>query len=132
MNTFDQQGNQEINQDINKPAATSDNKVAALIHLAFFANYIVPLLITGIIGLIVIKMANENFSVYLNKHWREAINFNISIIIYLVASLLLCIVLVGIPLLLILLVYSIFMPIIASIKALDGQEYKYPGIIRFI
>lgn len=127
MNTFDQQGNQVINKPV-----ISDNKVAALIHLAFFANYILPIFVTGIIGLMLIKIANENFSLYLNKHWREAINFNISIIAYFIVSLLLCLVLVGIPLLVILLIYSIFMPIIASIKALDGQDYRYPGIIRFI
>lgn len=127
MNTFDQQGNQVINKPV-----ISDNKVAAFIHLAFFANYILPIFVTGIIGLILIKMANENFSIYLNKHWREAINFNISIIIYCIISLVLCLVLIGIPLLIALFIYSIFMPIIASIKALDGQEYRYPGIMRFV
>lgn len=127
MNTFDQQGNEVINKPV-----ISDNKVAACMHLAFFANYILPIFVTGIIGLMLIKIANENFSTYLNKHWREAINFNISIIIYCVISLVLCLVLVGIPLLIILFFYTIFMPIIASIKALDGQEYRYPGIIRFI
>lgn len=115
----------------NQPSA-DDRRFAAILHLVVFANCLLPLVFSGIIILVIIKAAKTNFSNYLSIQWREAMNFNISIFIYFIVACILCIILIGIPLLFLLMLYCIVMPIIAAIKTSDGQDYRYPMIIRII
>ncbi|MBP9722116.1 MAG: DUF4870 domain-containing protein [Gammaproteobacteria bacterium] len=126
MNNFDNNSPDSLspNQD--------DRRIAAIMHLVFFANYLLPLIFTGIIILILIKAGKNNFTNYLSMQWREALNFNISIIIYGIIFGILCIILIGFPLLFILFLYSVIVPIVAAVKTLDGQEFRYPLILRLI
>lgn len=107
-----------------------DNKIACLLHLLYFANVVIPF--SGIVALIIIRACRENFSEYLSMQWREAINFQISMLVYGLIFTILIILVIGAPLLLLLFLFSIIMPIIASLKTLDGQRYKYPFIFRLV
>jgi uncharacterized Tic20 family protein len=127
LNNFENKSN-----NIKQNSFNDDCRLAAIFHLVVFANFLIPLLITGIIILIIIKASRNNFSDFLTQQWREAINFNISIIAYGLIFSILCIMLIGVPLLFLLLVYSFVMPIVAAIKTLDGQPYRYPFIFRLI
>lgn len=107
-----------------------DAKVACLFHLLYFANVIFPFI--GIVGLIIIRACRTSFSDYLATQWREAINFNIAMFVYGIFFALLVVIVIGIPLLFLLFLFSVIMPIIASLKVLDGQTYRYPLIFRLI
>lgn len=107
-----------------------DNRLACFFHLLYFANWLLPF--SGIIALIVIRACRDNFSDFLSQQWREALNFNISMFIFFLIFCILVMLIIGLPLLLLLFLFSVIMPIIASIKALDGQKYTYPFIIRII
>lgn len=65
-------------------------------------------------------------------HGKIVMNWMISEILYFVISAILAIFLIGIPILLILFLFSIIFPIIGGIKANDGKIWRYPFSIQFI
>ena len=67
-----------------------------------------------------------------DAHGKEALNFQISMLIYNVVAAVFCLILVGFVFLAILWVLNAVFVIIASIQASDGKFYRYPMTIRFI
>ena len=68
----------------------------------------------------------------IDKHGKDVINFQISMMIYLFASALLVFVVVGIFLLIALSLYITIITIISSINVVMERDYKYYLTIRFI
>ena len=69
---------------------------------------------------------------YVDQQAKEALNFNISFLIYGIASALLIILLVGLLLLPIVFVTWFVLVIVASVKASAGEDYRYPLTLRFV
>ncbi len=65
-------------------------------------------------------------------HGQEALNFQISMLIYNAVAAVFCLVLVGFVFLAILWILNTVFVIIAAIQASDGKFYRYPMTIRFI
>jgi len=92
---------------------------------------IVPV-IGGVLGpLIIWQLKKEEFD-FVNDQGKEAVNFQISILIYGIVAGLLCFACVGFVLLPAVYIFNLIFLIIASIKANDGERYRYPLTIRFI
>lgn len=68
----------------------------------------------------------------LDAHGKEAVNFQISMLIYNLVAAVFCLVLVGFVFLGILWVLNTVFVIIAAMHASDGKFYRYPMTIRFI
>ena len=68
----------------------------------------------------------------LDAHGKEAVNFQISMLLYNLVAAVFCLVLVGFVFLAILWVLNTILVIIAAIQASDGKFYRYPMTIRFI
>lgn len=103
---------------------------AMFCHLSAFAGYIVPL--GSILGpLIIWSIKKEEYSA-IDAHGKEALNFNISIVLYMIISAILIIIVLGIFMLIALWVFQTVMIIMASIKANNGEFFKYPLTIQFI
>ena len=68
----------------------------------------------------------------LNKHAIDVINFQISMWIYLFGASMLVIVVIGIPILIILGLFSTVVIIINTIKVLNKQSYKYPLSLKIL
>ena len=68
----------------------------------------------------------------IDAHGKEALNFQISMLIYNAVAAVFCLVLIGFVILPVLWVLNAILVIIAAIKASDGQLYRYPMTIRFI
>jgi len=68
----------------------------------------------------------------LDAHGKEAVNFQISMLIYNAVAAVFCLVLVGFVFLAILWLLNAIFVIIAAIQASDGKFYRYPMTIRFI
>ena len=101
---------------------------AAMSHLSAFATF---LGIPSLIGPFVVWLWKRDLS-YVDEQGKEALNFNISFLIYGIASALLIILLVGLLLLPIVFVTWFVLVIVASVKASAGEDYRYPLTIRFI
>ena len=86
-----------------------------------FAHLIVP---------IVIWMTKRGDDPFIDECGKEAVNFQVTITLYLIASILLSLIVIGIPLLLLVLGMGLVCPIKAAIKASDGEHYRYPFTLR--
>ena len=104
---------------------------AVATHLASFSGYVgVPL--GHILGPLVIWLMKKESSNYLDEVGKETVNYNISIILWFLICLPLCLVLIGFFLLGALALMDIIVTIMAAVAASNGQQYKYPLTIRFI
>ena len=85
-----------------------------------------------VLGPLIVWLAKRDESAELDAHGKEAVNFQLSMLLYTVISGVFCLVLIGFVFLAILWVLNAVFVIIASIKASDGKFYRYPMTIRFI
>ena len=85
-----------------------------------------------VLGPLIVWLAKRDESPQLDAHGKEAVNFQLSMLLYTVISGVFCLVLIGFVFLAILWVLNAVFVIIASIKASDGKFYRYPMTIRFI
>lgn len=85
-----------------------------------------------IIGPLIVWLAKRGDSPEIDAHGKEALNFQISMLIYNAIAVILCFVLIGIPILIALWVLNTVLVIVASIKASEGKFYRYPFTLRLI
>jgi uncharacterized Tic20 family protein len=80
----------------------------------------------------VVWLLKRGDSPEIDAHGKESLNFQISMLIYDAIAAILCIFLIGIPILIALWVLNTVLVIIASVKAGEGRFYHYPFTIRLI
>ena len=100
---------------------SDDNTLAVITHLLGW--------FTGFIGPLIVLLATSNAKV--KTHAKNALNWQISMIIYSVVSGILIIIFVGFLLLFALGIINMIFSIIAAVKAGHGEAWKYPLAIRF-
>lgn len=86
----------------------------------------------GIILPLVVYLAMRQESEYAASNAKEALNFHISVYLYILCCVPLVFLLVGIPLLLIVGFGSLVLAIIAAVKASQGDCYRYPLTLRLV
>lgn len=102
---------------------------AMLCHLIALAGFVIPF--GNVIGPLVVWMIKREESPFIDYHGKEALNFQISMSIYIIAAAILVLIAVGILLLIALGIFGLIMIVIASVKANSGEKYRYPLTIRF-
>jgi uncharacterized Tic20 family protein len=111
--------------------ATSDERTyATLLHLTMLAH-----LHTGGLGIVValiMWLIKRNESPFIDDHGREAMNFQISMIIYMVASFVLVFCGIGVVLAVAVYVVGLVGMIMAAMAAHRGEYFRYPVTIRFL
>lgn len=108
-------------------------------HLAWLVN---AFGIPAPIGPLVVWLVKKGEDPFVEDQAREALNFQLSVLIYTiigaVAAIILAIVTFGLGLIAILPVVAVFallvlvLTVVAAIKASDGERYRYPMTIRLI
>lgn len=103
---------------------TSDEKTMAILShiLCLVAGFIAPLVIYLI----------KKESPYVTAHAKESLNFQLTMLLAVIASVLLMIVLIGFLLLWLVGIANLVLIIIATIRASENKLYRYPFTIRFI
>lgn len=115
-----------------KPAGGSDERMwAMLCHLSSFAYFVVPP-IGGVLGPLAVWLIKKDEYPLVDDQGKEALNFQISILIYTVVSAVLILAIIGIPLLIAVTIFDIVVTIIAAIKANGGEFYRYPLTMRLV
>ena len=89
-------------------------------------------LLGHIFGPLIVWLVKRGESTEIDAHGKESLNFQLSMLIYDAVAAILCLVLIGFPILILLWVLNTVFVIIASVKASEGQLYRYPFTIRFI
>jgi len=108
-----------------------ENMWAMFCHLASFAGLVFPF-VGSVLGPLVVWLLKKDEYPLVDDQGKEAMNFNISMVIYYVVSIILIIVVIGIPLLIGLFLFDVIVTIIAMVKASEGVKYRYPLAIRLI
>jgi uncharacterized Tic20 family protein len=108
----------------------SERNWAMLCHLSSFAGYFFPF--GGILGPLICWLSRKDESQWVNFNGKQAMNFQLSILLYMVLSIPLCFIIVGIPILVFLGLLEVICVVIASVKASKGEEFRYPISIPFI
>ena len=104
---------------------------ATVCHLSALSAFVgIPL--GNILGPLVVWLLKRNDHPFVDDQGKEALNFQISMTIYGIVAGVLVILLVGIALLALVAVADFILVIIASMKANDGERYRYPFTIRLI
>ena len=86
-------------------------------------------ILTGFIGPLITLLVSKDDS--LKEHSKKALNWQFSLLIYSVISIILVFVLLGFVLLAVLGILNLIFPIIAIAKATNEELWDYPLSIRF-
>ena len=94
-----------------------------LCHLRGIAGFFAPL---------VIWLNEKDKHEFVNEHGRAAMNYHISIMMYYVASWMLCFIIIGFFMIIALVIIHIVFVIMGAVKAAKGKPWRYPIAIRFL
>ena len=109
-------------QDIT--VTSEDRTIGMLCHLLG--------LLTGFLGPLIIWLIKKDQSLFINDQGKEALNFQLTLLIaYAIGVITACFV-VGIFLILATWIFAIVVGIMGAVNANKGQRYRYPLTIRMI
>jgi len=122
------QGDQNVNtgqpEDIEGPETSKDaRKMAVLCHLLGIVGFFAPL---------VIWLSEKDKHKFVDEHGQEAINYQISLLVYFAAAGLFCFIKIGFILLFVLLLLHVIFVSEGAVKASKGEPYRYPIAFRLI
>ncbi len=113
------------------PPSQDERTWGMLAHLSAFAGLLVPLF-GGVLAPWVLWLAWRERSHFVGEQAKEALNFNLSVLIAYLASIVLMYLYVGFLLCVVLFVGWVAMTIIAAIRASEGVHYRYPLALRLV
>ena len=116
--------NTEITQPNNLTPSNDDKNIATVTHLGGTVFSFIPALIVWIL--------KKDDSAYIGDQAKEALNFQITVIIAQFIAAILAWVLIGFILFPIIWVVNIVFCIIAAIASSKGETYRYPLCLRLI
>jgi uncharacterized Tic20 family protein len=112
---------------------TQERQWAALSHLSTLAPYLIALPLIGFAGPLIVRATKGQESAWVDNHAKESLNFQITLLIgYAVAVATTCLFGLGVVLGIGLAVFGLVMAIIATIKANNGEVYRYPFNLRLV
>ena len=89
-------------------------------------------IVLGFVAPLVVWLVFKDRSRFLDRHGKEALNMQISYLIYFAVASVTLFVLIGLILLPIVGIAWLVLMVIATIKAANLEDYRYPAILRFI
>ncbi|HEY8355798.1 MAG TPA: DUF4870 domain-containing protein [Methylophilaceae bacterium] len=110
--------------DIIAPANSDEKNIAVVTHITGIFFSIFP-------GLIVWLLKKDE-SPFISDQAREALNFQISLLIAYIISFVLSFVLIGLLLFPLIWLANIVFSIMAAVAASKGENYRYPFCLRLI
>lgn len=86
----------------------------------------------NILGPLVVWLVKRNDHMFIDEQGKESLNFQISMTIYFALAGVLALILIGIVIMVGLIIANVILVVLASIKASNGESYRYPLTIKFI
>jgi uncharacterized Tic20 family protein len=81
---------------------------------------------------LVVMLVKGNESAFVREHAVESLNFQLSMLIYVIVAFVLAFVLIGFLILPVLAVVWIVTVVLGTMRASEGRPYRYPMTIRFV
>jgi uncharacterized protein len=100
--------------------------------LAHLLSFVAAYLFLGFVAPLIVLLVFGPRSAFVRAHAVESLNFNLTWLLYGIIAVILAFVLIGFLILAILGVAYVVLVIIASVRANNGQMYRYPATIRFV
>jgi uncharacterized Tic20 family protein len=104
--------------------SNDDRNLAMLAHLLG--------IVSGFVGALIIWLIKKDQSAFIDEQGKEALNFQITVMIAFIASWILMFVLIGMLLMPLLLIANLVFCILAAVAVSKGEHYKYPFAIRLL
>jgi uncharacterized Tic20 family protein len=112
-------------------APTQDDRTwGMLAHLSTFLGLAIPL--GNLIAPLVIWLVKRDQSAFIAENAKEALNFNITLVIGFVVCWILVFIFIGLLLFGVLAIYWLVMTILAAISANEGNVYRYGLSLRLV
>ena len=99
-------------------------------HLSALSGFIIPF--GSIVGPLVVYLTKRDESAFVEDQAREALNFQITIMLASIVAAISMIALIGFVLLPAVLVWWLVGTILGGVRASNGERYRYPFTIRFV
>lgn len=114
------------------PASSSNDAKtwSMLCHLSALAGFIIP--VGNIIGPLIVWQIKKTEFPQVDDQGKEALNFQITVLLAAIVSFVLMFVVIGIFLLAAVGIANLVFIIIATLRANQGELYKYPFNLRLI
>lgn len=110
--------------DVQTEVSSNDKNLVVLTHLGGILFSFIP-------GLIVWLLKKDE-NPYVGDQAREALNFQITLLIAWVISYVLAFILIGFVLMAVIWLANIILCIVAAVAASKGEAYRYPFTLRLI
>jgi uncharacterized Tic20 family protein len=121
----------ESNAALPSELSSEEKNMGMFCHLAALSGYVgVP--VGWLLGPLVIWLIKKETMPFVDQEGKKAINFQISVMIYALVCLPLCLVFIGFILLMALGILDLIMVIVNAMKASKGEETRYPLSMTFI
>ncbi len=117
-------------QESISPPSKDETMWAMFCHLSTLLGFVFPF--GNIIAPMVLWQMKKDEYPLVDDQGKEALNFQISMTIYVLISVILIFVAIGIVFLIALGLFDLIVTVIASLNAANGQKYRYPFSIRFV
>jgi uncharacterized Tic20 family protein len=114
----------------NRILSETERNWAMLCHLSAFAGFFFPF--GSVIGPLICWLSKKDESAWVNENGSTSLNFQLSILLYIILAIPLIFIVIGIPIVILLVILKVICIIIASVKAAKGEKFKYPLAIPFI
>jgi uncharacterized protein len=100
--------------------------------LAHLLSFVAAYIALGFVAPLVVLLVFGQRSAYVRAHAVESLNFNLSWLLYAVVAGILLIIGIGLLILIALGIAYVVLVVIASIRANNGEFFRYPLTIRFV
>ncbi|KRA51898.1 DUF4870 domain-containing protein [Pseudoxanthomonas sp. Root630] len=110
--------------------SAEEKQWALFAHLSSLVGVIIPF--GSVLGPLVIWLIKKDTLPFVDDQGKEALNFNITVAIAFVISAILMLVVIGLFLMVLVGIAWLVLTIIATIKASNGEAYRYPFTLRLI
>ena len=112
-------------------ASKEEQNWAMACHLVALSGFIIPF--GNVLGPLVVWLIKKDTMPLVDQHGKEALNFQITVLIAFVICLVLTLVLIGVVLMFVVGIGALVLTIMAAVKVSNGQfDYKYPFTLRLI
>ncbi|MEX2479735.1 MAG: DUF4870 domain-containing protein [Gammaproteobacteria bacterium] len=119
-----------IDENVSGDRAASIRQLAMFGHLAGLLGFVIPF--ASVLAPLVLWLLNRSRHPYIDEQGREAINFQLTILVYLLLAFALVLALVGLVLIPLIVLFQLIMVLVAAVRVNDGEAWRYPVTLRFL
>lgn len=115
---------------VNGPEAAAVRQLAMLGHLSALLGFVIPF--ANVLAPLMLWLMHRTRHPYIDEQGREALNFQLTILVYLLLAFGLVLALVGLVMIPLIAVFQLVMVIVAAVRVNDGEAWRYPVTLRFL